>query len=158
MNPVRSALLLGIVLFLTLNMVRRMRRMEMKERHALVLVGVAIPFLALAIWPQLIERVASWLSIEYGTVMLVGVTAFFLVMLIEMLSVISVLERKVSVLAQMVAILNDDRGCVDRRETKEPLSPGLPRGQPMGDEVADRLDTTSPTSPVSSAEGTPRRL
>jgi len=114
MNIARTLILLGVALFLLLSVVRRMRRLEIKERHALVLLLVSLPFLVFAVWPSLMGWVADTLAIEHGTVMLAAVSCFFIIMIIELLSIVSTLERKVSVLAQMIAVLNDKQGLVGR--------------------------------------------
>ncbi len=114
MNLARTVILLVIALYLLVSAARRMRRLQLKERHAIVLMLTAVPFLVLAIWPDLIGRASLWLNIHYTTVLLGAVSLFFLLIILELLSIVSVLERKVSTLAQMVSILNEKQGLVPR--------------------------------------------
>lgn len=116
MNIARTVILLIIALFLLFSAARRMRRMRLKERHAIVLMLTAIPFLLLAIWPDLIGRASLWLDIHYTTVLLGGVSLFFLLIILELLSIVSVMERKITTLAQMVSILNEKQGLVPRED------------------------------------------
>lgn len=120
MNIARTVILLVIALFLLVWAARRMRRLKLKERHAIVLILTAIPFLVLAVWPDLIGRVSLLLDIHYSTVLLGAVSLFFLLIILELLSIVSVLERKVSTLAQMVSILNEKQGLVPRQDDPRP--------------------------------------
>ncbi len=114
MNYYRTAILLAIGLFLLWSAARRMRRLQLKERHAIVLILTAIPFLILAVWPDLIGRLSLALGIHYSTVLLAGVSLFFMLIIIELLTIVSTLERRVATLAQMVGILNEKQGLTTR--------------------------------------------
>jgi len=106
---IRSAILLAVSATLLLLVVRRMRRQKLKERHALMFIFIAIPFLILAVWPVAIDLVSDLLGISTYTVMLLGVSVFLILLIFELLTIVSVLDRKVSTLAQMVGILNEKR-------------------------------------------------
>ena len=102
---IRSLILLlygGTLLFLAL---RSLRAQRLKERYVVVLILTGLPFLALAVWPNAISRLASLMSMPYHTVMILLVTGFLLVQLFELLSIISIQERRIASLAQMVSIL-----------------------------------------------------
>ncbi len=66
---------------------------------------MGVPFLALAVWPDAIGWLAGRLGIESQTVLLLAVTTFFLVLNFNILSIVSIQERRITSLAQMVAIM-----------------------------------------------------
>ncbi len=111
-----TLILLAIGNMLLLMAVRSLRVQRLQERHALLLVAVGVPFLALAVWPDAIGWLSTRLGIEYQTVLLLAVTTFFLLLNFKLLSIVSVQERRIMSLAQMVAIMaqklhvNRDRG------------------------------------------------
>ncbi len=100
-----TLILLAIGTMLLLMAIRSLRAQRLKERHALLFVAVGVPFLALAIWPDAIGWMAARLGIEYQTVLLLAVTTFFLVVNFNLLSIVSVQERRIVCLAQMVAVM-----------------------------------------------------
>jgi hypothetical protein len=85
--------------------VRRLRQYRLKERYTLAFVFIGTPFLVLALWPRALGRVADLLHINYQTVALLCVSAFFLLMVLELLTIVSQQDRKITTLAQMVGIL-----------------------------------------------------
>jgi hypothetical protein len=85
--------------------VRSLRTQRLNERHALLFVALGLPFLALAIWPHAVGAIASRLDIDYHTVLLLAVTTFLLLLVFNLLSAVSVLERRIIDLAQRLAIL-----------------------------------------------------
>ena len=99
-----TLILLAIGNTLLLMAIRSLRVQRLKERHALLFVAVGVPFLALAVWPDAIGWLSGRLGIEYQTVLLLAVTTFFLVTNFNLLSIVSVQERRITSLAQMVAI------------------------------------------------------
>jgi len=66
---------------------------------------MGIPFLGLALWPDAMGTLANWVHIEYRTLSLMFVAAFLLLMVLELLSIVSQQDRKITTLAQMVGIL-----------------------------------------------------
>lgn len=94
---------------------RRLRQLRLKERHALLLVFAALPFILLAVWPGAIGALALWLGIDYRTLQLIGVTVFLLLVIIELLSIVGEQERKIDTLAQQIGLLmrRDARGQAD---------------------------------------------
>ena len=67
---IRSLILLlygGTLLFLAL---RSLRAQRLKERYVVVLILTGLPFLALAVWPNAISRLAGLMSMPYHTVMI----------------------------------------------------------------------------------------
>jgi len=100
-----TLILLAIGNMLLLMAIRSLRAQRLKERHALLFAAVGVPFLGLAIWPDGIGWIAARLGIEYQTVLLLAVTTFFLVVNFNLLSIVSVQERRIVCLAQMVAMM-----------------------------------------------------
>jgi len=100
-----TLILLAIGNTLLLMAIRSLRVQRLKERHALLFVAVGVPFLALAVWPDAIGWLSGRLDIEYQTVLLLAVTTFFLVLNFNILSIVSIQERRITCLAQMVAIM-----------------------------------------------------
>ena len=117
-----TVILLAIGAILLLMAIRSLRAQRLKERHALLLALVGVPFLALAAWPNAVGWVASLLGIEYQTVLVLAVTTFFLVMNFKLLSIVSVQERRIACMAQLLAILTQRLdGQRDRRRAALPL-------------------------------------
>ena len=100
-----TLILLAIGNTLLLMAIRSLRVQRLNERHALLFVAVGVPFLALAVWPDAIGWLSGRLGIEYQTVLLLAVTTFFLVMNFNLLSIVSIQERRITSLAQMVGIM-----------------------------------------------------
>lgn len=92
----------GSLLLLT---VRRLKQYKLKERYALIFLFTGVPFLGLALWPDAMGILARSVHIEYGTLSLLFVAGFLLLMVLELLSIVSQQDRKITTLAQMVGIL-----------------------------------------------------
>jgi len=118
-----TLILLAIGIMLLLMAVRSLRAQRLKERHALLFVAVGVPFLGLAIWPDAVGWMAVRLGIEYQTVLLLAVTTFFLVVNFNLLSIVSVQERRIVCLAQMVAMMTQKLhvGSADGRNASSAL-------------------------------------
>lgn len=100
--------------------VRRMRTYRLKERHMLMFILTGLPFLALSIWPAGLSWISQRLSIEYHTLSMFCIAAFLILVIFEMLTIISLQDRKISTLAQMVGIIMEKQGITDRPRTPEP--------------------------------------
>ena len=98
-------ILLTIGASLLLLAIRRLRQYKLKERYTLIFVLIGLPFLILALWPDGLGLVAKKLGIQYHTVVLLCVSAFFLLIVLELLTIVSQQDRKITTLAQMVGIL-----------------------------------------------------
>jgi small-conductance mechanosensitive channel len=90
--------------------VRRMRSYRLKERHMILFTFTGLPFLALAIWPAAIGWISEILRVEYHTVSMLCVVAFLILMVFELLTIVSLQDRKIATLAQMVGILMEKQG------------------------------------------------
>src|SRR6476661_4231245 len=97
--------LLAIGASLLLLAVQRLRQYRLKARYTLVFIFIGTPFLVLAMFPNALGSFAKYVQIPYQTVALLCVTAFFLLMVLELLTIVSQQDRKITTLAQMVGIL-----------------------------------------------------
>lgn len=105
--PIKEVILLGFGLTLLLVTIRRLRYYRLKERYTILFLLLATPFILLALYPRAVGVIARWLNIEYSTVALLAVTALFLILILELLTIVSVQDRKIQTLAQMVALLQN---------------------------------------------------
>ncbi len=110
-----AIILLGIGGLMLLLSLRSLRARRLKERYALLFAAVGLPFLGLSLWPDAVGYVAGLLGIQYQTVVLLAVTTFFLLMNFNLLAIVSVQERRITDLAQIVGILR-----VRRRSAEAP--------------------------------------
>src|SRR5580692_8778300 len=112
---VRSLILIIFGGSLLLLAVRRLKQFRLKERFSLLFLLLGLPFLVLAIWPRLIEKLAEFTHIEQPTVMLLCISIFLILIIFELLSIVSVQDRKITTLAQLVGILMEQSKLVDRQ-------------------------------------------
>ena len=114
--------------------VRRLRRFRLKERYALLFVLLGLPFLVLAVWPRGIELLSELTRIAQPTVMLLCVSVFLILSVFELLTIVSVQDRKITTLAQMVGILMEHQRLVDREHAGiTPKDEPGPRAVAAGD-------------------------
>ena len=118
-----TLILLGIGNVILLLAIRSLRTQRLKERYALLFLAVGLPFLAMAIWPDFVGWLAKRLGIEYPTVLLLAVTAFFLLICFNLLSIVSVLERRMIDLAQHVALLEHGQKTSDQAADQAEVPP-----------------------------------
>ncbi len=112
----------GILLFLLA--VRRLRRYELKERYTLLFLLTGLPFFVLGLWPSGVGWLAHKLQIEYRTVSLLCVSAFLILMVFELLTIVSMQDRRIATLAQIVGIMMEKQGMSDRdRAADSPVPP-----------------------------------
>jgi hypothetical protein len=95
--------------------VRRLKQFKLKERYTLLFLLLGLPFLALAVWPKGIEYLASATHIAESTLMLLCVSVFLILIVFELLTIVSVQDRKITTLAQLVGILMQNQKLVDRQ-------------------------------------------
>jgi hypothetical protein len=86
-----------------------------------VLIG--LPFLGLAFWPNGVGWMAEKLKIQYNTLALIGVSVFLFLVVFELLTIVSVQERKITTLAQLVGILMEKQKLVEREHVPGALGP-----------------------------------
>ena len=90
--------------------VRRMRTYRLKERHMLMFIFTGLPFFALAIWPAGLYWISKRMHIDYNAVAMLCIAAFLILVIFEMLTIISLQDRKISTLAQIVGIMMEKDG------------------------------------------------
>lgn len=122
---IRPIILLSICAMLLLMAIRKMRQMKLKERYALTFIFIALPFWGLAIWPNAITWISTFLGISHFTVMLLAVSLFLILMVFELLVIVSVLDSKVSTLAQMIGIHHEKLQLTERSNAKNENPPQL---------------------------------
>lgn len=120
----KPLILIFFGLTLLLLAVRRMRRYRLKERYTLVFLLLGVPFLALAAWPNAIGWFAAKLDIQYGTISLLCVSAFLILMIFELLTIVSLQDRKINTLAQLVGIMMQKQGLSDHAARPAEPNPG----------------------------------
>jgi hypothetical protein len=156
----RTSLLLivfgGLLIWMA---VSRLRRQRLKESYALLFVFTALPFLVISIWPRGVEWLAWALEVEYSTALLIVVTTFLILIVFELLKIVSIQDRKITTLAQMVGILMQKQGLADpnhspsRTETASLLKPEHSTAEPEPDTSDQAEDQPRPT--VMSTHGDP---
>ncbi|MEN8375019.1 MAG: DUF2304 domain-containing protein [Gemmatimonadota bacterium] len=104
---IRTIFLLVYGLLLVGLALRRLRQRRLKERYFLLFVAVGLPFLLLAIWPDRVVYFSNLLEIEKPTLLVLTLAAFVILMLFELLTIVSVQDRKLTTLAQEVAMLSE---------------------------------------------------
>jgi Uncharacterized conserved protein (DUF2304) len=112
---IRSLILLIFGGSLLLLAIRRLKQFKLKERFSLLFLLLGLPFLVLAVWPKTIEYLASATHITQATVMLFCTSVFLILIIFELLSIVSVQDRKITTLAQLVGILMEHHKLVDRQ-------------------------------------------
>lgn len=105
MNLALVTLLSGMGVALLALALRSLRSHRLAERYVLMFGALSLPFIMLAVWPDAVGEFALYLGIQYHTVLLLAVTAFFLPVTFKLFSIVSVQQRRLTTLAQEVAIL-----------------------------------------------------
>jgi len=127
--------------------VRRLSQYRLKERYTLLFFFIAAPLLGLSLWPDAVALIAHKMHIEYGTVALLGVTALFSILILELLSIVSVQDLKINTLAQLVGIL---------MERQQKANDGTDPSLPSDDELREMIGNArqSLRSPRGAFKGT----
>ena len=100
----RTIFLLGLAVIITALALRSLRAGRLKERYVLFFVLTGIPFLFFAFWPDAIVWAERVFQIEKSTLLVLCVATYFILTTFELLSIVSVQDRKIARLAQVVAI------------------------------------------------------
>ena len=90
--------------------VRRLRSYRLKERYTLLFLLMGLPILLLAAWPRGIGILGEILHIQYTTVAMLIAAALGVLMVLEFLTIVSLQDRKIAALAQIVGILMERHG------------------------------------------------
>ena len=128
----KAVLLLTVgVLFMVLAL-HSLRRQHLKERYAILFVFVGLPFLVLAVWQDGAGRLAQLLGIDYRTVQVIGLGVFCLLMIFKLLSIVSIQDRRIAELAQLVGILMEKQKRTEEETRGVSKSPGPESRRPQG--------------------------
>jgi len=106
---IRGIILLALGLFVVLMALRSLRAKRLKEEYALLYVFIGLPFLVLAVWPDAIVLISDLLQIEKATFLVLVTGSFLLMILFKLTSIISVQDRRINSLTQLLAIMNEQR-------------------------------------------------
>ena len=85
---------------------RSLAAQRLRERYVLLIITMGLPFLVLAAWPDGVVVASELLRIEKATLLVLLVAGFLVLVIFELLSIVSVHERRIAVLAQRVALLS----------------------------------------------------
>ena len=129
---IRTLILVGVAAVLLVLTFRSLRAHRLKERYVLLFLITGLPFFALAMWPDAIVWLSQTLEIEKPTLLVLCVSVYFLLTTFELLSIVSVQDRKITALGQLTAILME-------KQKQLADSDGSAREQPT--------DATSPDAP-----------
>ncbi|MEM6334164.1 MAG: DUF2304 domain-containing protein [Planctomycetota bacterium] len=106
----RTLILMGVGLTILALTVRSLRKQRLNERYVLLFVLTGLPLIFVAIWPDAVVFLERVLVIEKATMLTLGVAIYFLLTTFALLSIVSVQERRIQTLAQMVAMMREERG------------------------------------------------
>ena len=93
---------------------RRLRQFRLRERYAVLFMLIALPFIGLAFWQDGVAWMASHLQMQYNTLALICVSIFLFLAVFELLTIVSMQDRKITTLAQMVGILMEKQKLNER--------------------------------------------
>ena len=122
---IRSVLLVAFGGLLLILAVRSLRAHRLKEGYALLFFVLGVPFLALAVWPDAIVWIEQTLRIEKPTVMVFALGTFTILLIFKLLSVVSIQERRITTLAQRLAMIEasaDQSELDDNDESEKPAT------------------------------------
>jgi len=114
---IRTIVLLTLGVLLLALAFKRLRQRRLKERYVLLFALLGLPFLALGFWPDGVVYLSDLLQIEKPTLLVLALTVFVVLMLLELLTLVSVQDQKLTRLAQDVAMLAER---IDRGKAGEP--------------------------------------
>lgn len=99
---------------------RRLRQFKLRERYALLFMLIGLPFIALAFWQDGVAWMAGHLNMQYNTLALICVSVFLFLAVFELLTIVSIQDRKITTLAQMVGILMERQNLNERVVRDDP--------------------------------------
>lgn len=115
----RTLILLAVAAVLVGLTLRSLRAQRLKERHVLLFLLTGLPFLVLAFWPDGIVFLSDLLEIEKPTLLVLIVATYFLLTTFELLSIVSVQDRKIATLGQWVGILLQEREARQQQQQQQ---------------------------------------
>ena len=116
----RTFILVGFAVLMIFMTLRSLRAQRLKERYVLLFLLTGLPFLVLGFWPDGIVRLQDLLRIEKPTLLALCIATYFLLTTFELLSIVSVQERKIDSLAQIVGIMQHEHGKAKPGERTHP--------------------------------------
>lgn len=127
---IRSLFLILLGTSLLILAVRRLRQFRLRERYALLFMLMGLPFIGLAFWQDGVGWLADRLYMQYNTFALLCVSVFLFLAVFELLTIVSMQDRKITTLAQMVGILMERQQLDERAVRDDPENrAGADRGQ-----------------------------
>ena len=107
-HPRTIILFCFFVVLITLTL-RSLRAQRLKERYVLLFMLTGLPFIILTFWPDGIVKLSQVLEIEKATLLTLLTSMYFILMIFELLSIVSVQDRKITTLSQMISILKEQQ-------------------------------------------------
>jgi len=107
-TTIRGIILFAFGAFVVLMALRSLRAQRLKEEYALLYLFVGLPFLVLAFWPDAVLVISDLLDIEKPTLLILAMGMFLLLLLFKLTSIISVQDRRINSLTQLLAILTEE--------------------------------------------------
>ena len=114
----RTVILLTIAVIMTVLTLRSLRAQRLKERYVLLFLFTGLPFLILGFWPDGVILFQQALNIEKPTLLVLCVAVYFLLTTFELLSIVSVQERKIDNLAQIVGIMQHQHRALEKDRSR----------------------------------------
>ena len=134
MISLRTLLLIGYGCLVIALALRSLRAQRLKERYVLLFLFIGLPFLLLGFWPDGIVLASKWLGMEKPTIMVLALAGFLILVIFQLLSIVSVQDRRITSLTQEVGLL------------REELRSGPPRETMSADATQDEGDVEDDTS------------
>ena len=121
---IRSVFLVVLGFGLLILALRRLRQFKLRERYALLFMLMGLPFIGLAFWQDGVGWMAEKLQMQYNTLALICVAVFLFLAVFELLTIVSMQDRKITTLAQMVGILMERQNLNERAVRDDPENRG----------------------------------
>ncbi|MBL4701808.1 MAG: DUF2304 domain-containing protein [Phycisphaeraceae bacterium] len=118
---IRTLVLFSFGILLVGLSVQSLRKLRLQERYVILFAITGIPFLAMSYWPDGILWLSTQMNMEKPTLMIFILGAFTILLLLKLFSIISVQQRQITTLAQMVGILNQK---LEPKNSQTPTPPG----------------------------------
>lgn len=119
----RAHEVIAIMTVISLIFIARLVRLRMlRAKYALVWLSVGLILAVLAAWPQLLDRLSTFLDVYYPPTTLFIVALLFLLLLgVHFSWELSRLEERTRILAEELALLSGDQGADKQKSTESRL-------------------------------------
>lgn len=118
---IRTAILLTFGFFVFILTIRSLRAQRLKESYVLLFFFTGLPFFILALWPDGILFLSHLLSIEKATLLVLMAAIYFLLTTFSLLSIVSVQERQITAITQLLAIQSHTQDAAKSSQPSEPF-------------------------------------